>query len=1219
MKLLFGFLAAAWMLLLGGAELSPQKIYGPGDMTEKKLGARCVFSDGNLKSALEDGVWRTSGEPAGKKSWSCFGVQFANPRQTAPIGFRLEIAPPRPVTVGVEARENSRPEKGFWSSKPLGGNRFSLPAGRQFIEKSWNELKVPAGAWDRVNAVTLSVREAIDIPVLGFELIYAPPSGNNSELVNWFDAGQNEINPVARPFDKLTSVFCCQQGGAWTSALDLGKHPGADDARPFWGVGGNREEKGWALYGFGFADRVEPSPAGLSFELYVTAPVTLNIQPVREFNARRTKGFYSARDVGKPRRVSLAAGKQVLGFRWADFGLNPEEAAAVNGVKFSGPLPGDKVFFDRIDLIFADAATADRYRAVAAQRLNSLQKVLIDALAARGVDWKKALAPLSAEEAEPLIWVAMQLSAQREQIDYFRKLSAAASEPAPELPGLLARRDALAAEGARGEFEGLKAKTAALQNDLDPVIDRLLARIPPEKRRFRYDEADRQFRYPDGRPFRMFGPHFFRSMFRPGYSEWRPWDIRYLSGLGFNGIRIQVRWSLLEAERGVFEPGYLGIITGILKEAERYGFGASIDLHWSYPAWFNAGKPGFPPARTASLHNCYQWPEALVDTWTRLGSVFADHPNIVAFEVPTNETNIGSGKGGLADWPNLVKLWNEFLKEEYGTRENLDAVWRAAGDKYGLAPEEDWDRGTIRPLGYQNDVTLDEAYRSNPRLYDHLRFTARMQTMLSGDIVKALRKSIPDARGMFQRTIGDIWDKSPVPLNYHGIITCIGENVLPGTHYDMGSITARKAATLSLGSYDSEQQMEGNRNAVERHVALGLGFCPFAFHFRGGGGMLLADDDWHLKPEVGYLPLMAAFVRESEPKPATGTRVAVITNSRLEATTGRLVGDLAESLAARNCRVGVFDSLRIVSEPRLLDGYQLAVTTSNYLDVKLLDVLRKFPGQVLLFGRLDTDAYARGQKDGLPGCLVRNGLFVRSLPLKSAGTLAGAIDLAGNWDFHFEKSGPAPSAPPKNIPHFETMLVPSMWGEEGITGSLNYRIGDGWYRREISLPASWKGRPLRLQIGGIDDIDWVFFNGRLIGKTGENVPNYWLAPRDYAIPPELIRYDAPNELFLCVRNLRGDGGIFKGPVVLTGQAKGVLDFGGEQTDAPCGGMTTLLAKSELHPSARAVALFRTPESAEEYAALVHQDNLWWYFKDRQFDTREKADAAVLKTVMQAVR
>lgn len=66
--------------------------------------------------------------------------------------------------------------------------------------------------------------------------------------------------------------------------------------------------------------------------------------------------------------------------------------------------------------------------------------------------------------------------------------------------------------------------------------------------------------------------------------------------------------------------------------------------------------------------------------------------------------------------------------------------------------------------------------------------------------------------------------------------------------------------------------------------------------------------------------------------------------------------------------------------------YALAVTVSDYVDLRLLDVLRnQFRGKVLLNGRLDVDAYARRQEAVLSAYLVKNKLLLKSGPVRKAG------------------------------------------------------------------------------------------------------------------------------------------------------------------------------------------------------------------------------------------
>ncbi len=85
--------------------------------------------------------------------------------------------------------------------------------------------------------------------------------------------------------------------------------------------------------------------------------------------------------------------------------------------------------------------------------------------------------------------------------------------------------------------------------------------------------------------------------------------------------------------------------------------------------------------------------------------------------------------------------------------------------------------------------------------------------------------------------------------------------------------------------------------------------------------------------------------------------------------------------------------------------------------------------------------------------------------------------------------------------------------------------GDAWYRIPVKIPSSLKGKELSLDIEKVDDVDWVYFNGQLIGKTGKETKNYWEFHRIYRIPGELIRFDKDNMLVVRVQDLGGEGGI----------------------------------------------------------------------------------------------
>lgn len=99
---------------------------------------------------------------------------------------------------------------------------------------------------------------------------------------------------------------------------------------------------------------------------------------------------------------------------------------------------------------------------------------------------------------------------------------------------------------------------------------------------------------------------------------------------------------------------------------------------------------------------------------------------------------------------------------------------------------------------------------------------------------------------------------------------------------------------------------------------------------------------------------------------------------------------------------------------------------------------------------------------------------------------------------------------------WHTANLPSLFADQGhdIDGSI-------WYRRHLDLPASWVGRDLQVSLGPIDDADRTWFDGLLIGETGN-----WQAPRNYVVPASVVKA-GPTILTVRVTDYQGPGG-FKG-------------------------------------------------------------------------------------------
>jgi len=148
--------------------------------------------------------------------------------------------------------------------------------------------------------------------------------------------------------------------------------------------------------------------------------------------------------------------------------------------------------------------------------------------------------------------------------------------------------------------------------------------------------------------------------------------------------------------------------------------------------------------------------------------------------------------------------------------------------------------------------------------------------------------------------------------------------------------------------------------------------------------------------------------------------------------------------------------------------------------------------------------------------------------------LAGAnnyykeLSLQGNWSFKIGDNSDWSKAS-YDDQNWKKIDVPSSWEDEGYQGYDGY----AWYRRQIVIPVSVKDRKLTMELGYIDDVDEVFFNGTKIGQSGSFPPYYstaYNAFRAYEIPLNLVNYDKPNCIAVRVYDAQIEGGIVRGEV-----------------------------------------------------------------------------------------
>ena len=97
---------------------------------------------------------------------------------------------------------------------------------------------------------------------------------------------------------------------------------------------------------------------------------------------------------------------------------------------------------------------------------------------------------------------------------------------------------------------------------------------------------------------------------------------------------------------------------------------------------------------------------------------------------------------------------------------------------------------------------------------------------------------------------------------------------------------------------------------------------------------------------------------------------------------------------------------------------------------------------------------------------------------------------------------------------WKTMKLPGHWEQGGLPGF----DGLAWFRKEITLPEAWDGKPATISLGPIDDRDTTFVNGVQVGQRNE-----WNVPRNYKVPAGVLKAGR-NVIAVRVLDTAGDGG-----------------------------------------------------------------------------------------------
>jgi hypothetical protein len=172
------------------------------------------------------------------------------------------------------------------------------------------------------------------------------------------------------------------------------------------------------------------------------------------------------------------------------------------------------------------------------------------------------------------------------------------------------------------------------------------------------------------------------------------------------------------------------------------------------------------------------------------------------------------------------------------------------------------------------------------------------------------------------------------------------------------------------------------------------------------------------------------------------------------------------------------------------------------------------------------------------------GATITVQPGQQPTPVGDTLDLSGTWKFKGDwlesGLGEGWQKPEHDDLAWKDLQVPQSWEEQGIA-TPNPRWpsqqpddgynGYAWYRTHFTVPADWVGVPLSIEFGAIDDYDWVYINGQMVGSTTSG--DTWDQPRSYPIPLGLLKAGADNVIAIQVCDRGGSGGITEEPVVIT--------------------------------------------------------------------------------------
>jgi hypothetical protein len=146
--------------------------------------------------------------------------------------------------------------------------------------------------------------------------------------------------------------------------------------------------------------------------------------------------------------------------------------------------------------------------------------------------------------------------------------------------------------------------------------------------------------------------------------------------------------------------------------------------------------------------------------------------------------------------------------------------------------------------------------------------------------------------------------------------------------------------------------------------------------------------------------------------------------------------------------------------------------------------------------------------------------------------IAETISMTDSWRFAPDEANSGPAAdwhtPQFNDSQWDTLDAGLRWEDQGY----KEMDGFGWYRKQVEIPAHWKGQRVWLKFGGVNDAYTLFVNGNEVSTFGAANISFAGKPSISEIT-EYLDFGAPNLIAVQVNDWGGSGGLWHLPAELT--------------------------------------------------------------------------------------